>query len=42
MKLKIINRINSYLLYEIIFNIDENSKLNEVYKNQKKYQYKWL
>ena len=27
---------NSYLLYEIIFNIDENSKLNEVYKKIKK------
>tara|TARA_A100001234_G_scaffold50840_1_gene42709 strand:- start:2600 stop:3496 length:897 start_codon:yes stop_codon:yes gene_type:complete len=30
------SNVNSYLLYEIIFNIDENSKLNEVYNKIKK------
>ena len=30
------SNVNSYLLYEIIFNIDENSKLNEVYDKIKK------
>ncbi len=30
------SNINSYLLYEIIFNLNENSKLDEVYKKIKK------
>lgn len=30
------SNVNSYLLYEIVFNIDENSKLNEVYDKIKK------